>query len=235
MSKLQKNRRLIVASAIIVLVLPAVLFLGVWFGDRNYGVTSTLIVILSMLPFFMVFEHRRPQAREIIPIAVMAAVAAAGRMAFAFAPQFKPILAVIIITAAAFGAESGFLCGAVAMLVSNFFFGQGPWTPWQMFCCGMIGFVAGWLRQLGLLKGKVSLCAYGFVSGYVYGAIVDVWTVLSTAEGITWQSVLAIYASGFWFNTILAVSTVIFLAVLAGPILKKLERIKVKYGLIELE
>lgn len=233
MPEQQKNKRLILASVIIVAVLPLILFLGVWFGDRNYGVTSTLIVILSMLPFFLVFEHRRPQAREILPIAVMAAIAAVGRLAFAFAPQFKPILAIIIITAVSFGAESGFLCGAVAMLVSNFFFGQGPWTPWQMFCCGLIGFVAGWLRQIGLLKGKVGLCIYGVISGYLYGAIVDIWTILGTVEGITWQSVLAIYASGFWFNTILAGSTALFLYLLAKPIIKKLERIKVKYGLLE--
>lgn len=219
-----------IISAVLVFI-PIVLIGSVCLKLKQYGIISTIVVILSMLPFFMLFESRRPRAREIMPIAVMSAIAAVSRFAFAFLPQFKPIVAVVIITAVAFGAEAGFLCGAVSMLVSNFFFGQGPWTPWQMFCCGVIGFLAGLLSKMGWLKSKWSLCAFGIFSGYLYGAIVDIWSVIGFAQEITWQTVFAIYISGFWFNTILAVATAFFLYVLAKPMIEKLERIKTKYGL----
>lgn len=216
----------------VVLVTPIILVVGVLLGDRNYGITSTAIILLSMLPFFLSFERRKPKPRELVPIAVMAAIAAMGRLAFAALPQFKPIVAIVIITALAFGPEAGFMSGALSMLASNFFFGQGPWTPWQMFCCGIIGFLAGWLRERGLLKKRWSLCIYGFLSGYLYGLIVDVWTVSAFSDG-SWKGILAIYVSGFYFNTILAVATAFFLFILAKPFEKKLLRIKVKYGLIE--
>ena len=58
-------------------------------------------------------------------------------------PQFKPVLALTIIAGVAFGGEVGFLVGAMTMLTSNMIFGQGPWTPWQMFAMGIIGFLAG--------------------------------------------------------------------------------------------
>lgn len=222
-----------IATVLIVVVIPCVLIAGLLLGDRNYAITSPIIILLSMLPFFLAFEKRRPKAREIVIIAVMAALAAVGRFAFAALPQFKPIVAIVIITALAFGPEAGFFTGAVSMLASNFFFGQGPWTPWQMFCCGIIGFLAGLLSQNGFLKHKWSICLFGFLSGYIYGMIIDIWTVTAFTSKITWQSVLAIYASGFSFNTILAIATAFFLFVLEKPMIKKLERIKTKFGLIE--
>lgn len=228
-----KSIRLKVAAVLIVIVVPCVLAAGLLFGDRNYAITSPIILILSMLPFLFAFEKRRPKARELVPIAVMAAIAAVGRFAFAALPQFKPIVAIVIITALAFGPEAGFLTGAIAMLASNFLFGQGPWTPWQMFCCGIIGFLAGLLRQNGFLKHKWSVCLFGFLSGYLYGVIVDIWTVSAFTSRITWQSVLAVYASGFSFNTILAAATAFFLFIMEKPMAKKLERLKTKFGLIE--
>jgi hypothetical protein len=78
-------------------------------------------------------------------IAVLCGIAVAGRAAFFMLPQFKPVVAIVIIAGASLGAESGFIVGALSGFVSNFIFGQGPWTPWQMFAFGMIGFIAGLL------------------------------------------------------------------------------------------
>ena len=96
-----------------------------------------------MLPFLLVFEGRRPKARELVTIAVLCAIGIAGRGLFFMLPQFKPVLALTIIAGVAFGGEVGFLVGAMTMLTSNMIFGQGPWTPWQMFAMGIIGFLAG--------------------------------------------------------------------------------------------
>lgn len=233
MRKPHPNRRMMLAAGFIVLVIPAILAAGLFTGGKYYALASTAIVALSMLPFFLVFETRRPQARELVPIAVMAAIAAVGRLAFAALPQFKPIVAIVIITALAFGPEAGFMTGAVSMLASNVFFGQGPWTPWQMYCCGAIGFLAGALRQNGRLRHRWSLCVFGLLSGYLYGLIIDFWTVSSFGGLPTWASLLTAYVTGFYFDTILAMATALFLFVLAGPMERKLDRIRRKFGLFE--
>ena len=110
-----------------------------------------------MIPFFLLFERRKPRARELIVVAVLIAIAVAGRAAFFMVPQFKPVIAIVIIAAVCFGGETGFLVGAMTGFISNFFFGQGPWTPWQMFCFGIIGFLAGILFHKRQLKTE-SIC-----------------------------------------------------------------------------
>ncbi len=224
------QKRLSISIFIIFLTISIIIFASVFFKG-GYGITSTIVVLLSMLPFYAVFENRKPKAREIVPIAVMSAVAVVGRLAFAFIPQFKPILAIIIITAMVFGAEAGFLCGTTSMLVSNFFFGQGPWTPWQMFCCGIIGFIAGILSRKGYLKGEISLAIFGIASGFFYGGVVDVWSVIGFTSEINLATAAAIYASSFWFNATLALAKAFFLYVLAPPLTEKLIRIKIKFGI----
>ncbi|MCK9478242.1 MAG: ECF transporter S component [Firmicutes bacterium] len=218
--------------ALILIFIPILLVFGVLY-KINFGIVSTVVIMLSMLPFFMQFENKKPKARDIVPIAVMAAVAVASRLAFAFIPQFKPIIAVVIVTAVVFGAESGFLCGTVSMLVSNFFFGHGPYTPWQMFFCGIIGFMAGFLASKGLLKNRILLSLFGFAAGFVFGAAVDIFTVIAYTPQISVATVLGIYIAGFWFNVVLAAATAFFLYVAGIPIIKKLKRVQLKYGINE--
>ena len=123
----------ILSAACIFLLIPLTLFLGSRIKGRWYYLTSTVVILEIMLPFFAAFESRRPQPRELVTIAVMSALATASRVAFIFLPYFKACTGVIMITGIAFGPEAGFLTGAVTAFASNFFFGQGPWTPWQMF------------------------------------------------------------------------------------------------------
>lgn len=202
---------------------------------RLHYAVSLAIIVCTMIPFFMVFEKRKPQARELVVIATLAAIAVAGRAAFFMLPQFKPVCAIVIIAGVCFGAESGFLVGAVTGFVSNFFFGQGAHTPWQMFCFGIIGFVAGLLFQNGLLKKEVlPLCIYGgFSVFFIYGGIINIGTMLGSGVALNWQAILARYISAVPMDLIHAGATVFFLLVLAKPMIEKLDRIKVKYGLIE--
>jgi energy-coupling factor transport system substrate-specific component len=230
------SRRTWLAAAIILLVIPATILFGMFvLDDRKYYFISLLIILYTMVPFALVFERRKPQARELIVVAVLAAIAVAGRSAFFMLPQFKPVVAIVIIAGVGFGAEAGFLVGAVAGFVSNFFFGQGPWTPWQMFCFGIIGFLAGILFQKGLLKRtKLSLCLFGGLATLlIYGGIINLGSVSMATSHFSWQALLAAYASGFWFDIVHATATVVFLYILARPMLEKLDRIKTKYGLIE--
>ena len=149
--------------------------------------------------------------------------------------SFKPIAAIVIITGVSLGGEAGFLCACLIMMISNMFFGQGPWTPWQMFAFGMIGFLAGILYQKGILKArKFDLCIYGFLSVFlIYGGIMNPASILMSYGDITKSSLIAYYISGAPVDLVHAASTVIFLWLLSRPLLEKLERIKVKYGLIQ--
>jgi len=238
-NKLKKSRlsiRTIFASVLILFIIPITILFGVFFlNDRKYYFISLLIVIYTIIPFVMVFENRKPQARELIIIAVLSAIAVAGRAAFYMLPQFKPVVAIVIIAGVCFGAESGFLVGAVTGFVSNFFFGQGPWTPWQMFCFGVIGFLAGIFIKTGLLKkSKLSLCIFGgLTTFFVYGGIINIGSMLMFTSQFSWKALLATYISGFWFDMVHAIATVFFLYLISQPMIEKLDRIKIKYGLIE--
>lgn len=230
------SKRTIASMFLILILIPVTIWIGITlFDDRKYFVISLAIAVYCMLPFFLIFEGRKPQARELLTIAVLVAIAVAGRAAFFMVPSFKPVVAVTIISAVCFGAESGFLVGALSMLSSNMLFGQGPWTPWQMFAAGIIGFLAGILFQKGWLKArKISLCIYGFLATvFIYGGIMNPASLVMTSYAITKRNLLAIYMSGLPVDLVHASATVIFLWIASKPMIEKLERIKVKYGMIE--
>ncbi|MBQ8836108.1 MAG: ATP-binding cassette domain-containing protein [Clostridia bacterium] len=236
----QNNRRLtgrtLAAMLLILLVIPLTIFVGiVYLGDRKYYFISLLIILETMIPFFMVFEGRKPKARELVVISVLCAIGVAGRAAFFMLPQFKPVTALVIIAGVCFGGETGFLVGAVTGFVSNFFFGQGPWTPWQMFAFGIIGFIAGVLFRKGILrKTKISLCIFGFIATLIiYGGIMNTASVLIWQATPKAQMFLSASTVGLPFDLIHAASTALFLWLAAEPMIDKLERIKAKYGLIE--
>ena len=108
--------------------------------------SSLFILAVIMLPFYIRFERKAFVSREIVLVAVLAAIAAVSRVPFSILPSVQPTSFVIIVSAIVFGSETGFMIGATAAIVSNIL-GQGPWTPWQMFSWGMIGFIAGLLRN----------------------------------------------------------------------------------------
>lgn len=224
------------AAVIGILLIPAIIAFGVLvLEDRSYYFVSLLILAVTMLPFLLVFEHRKPMARELVLLATLSALAVAGRAAFFMLPQFKPVVAIVILTAVTLGPEAGFLVGAVSGFVSNFFFGQGPWTPWQMFSFGIVGFLAGILAIRGILpKKRWALCLYGGIATVViYGGIMNFSSAILFGGKLTVKSLLAIYASGVPFDLIHGASTVIFLFFLANPMMEKIGRVQKKYGLLE--
>ena len=234
--KRKLSKRTVAAAVSILLLIPLTIFIGVYYlGGRKYYFIALLILVETMLPFFLIFEGRKPQARELTVIAVLCAIGVVGRAAFFMLPAFKPVLALVIIAGVAFGGETGFLVGAMTMVASNVLFGQGPWTPWQMFSAGIIGFLAGVLFRKGLLRrSKVSLCIYGAIASIViYGGIMNPAAALIYTETLNWKLLLTYYVSGIPVDLIHAVATVLFLWLAAEPMLEKLDRIKVKYGLMD--
>ncbi len=232
--KLQK--RTVAATLLILLLIPLTLFIGVYYFDgRKYYFISLLILLECTLPFFLIFEGRKPQARELVLIAVLVALNVAGRAAFFMLPEFKPVVAMTILAGVAFGGETGFLVGAMTMLVSNMFFGQGAWTPWQMFAMGIIGWLAGVLYRKGVLRrSRISLCIYGVIaSTVVYGGIMNPASALMWAHTINWNIIKSYYLTGVPIDLVRAIGTFVFLWLGAEPMLEKLDRIKTKYGLAE--
>ena len=213
----------------------ATIVLGWKYAERQYYVVSVLLIIYFMIPFFLMFEHRRPQARELVVIAVLSAIAVVSRVLFIWAPNFKPLIAIVIITAVAFGPESGFLTGALAAFVSNFIFGQGAWTPWQMFAYGISGFLAGVLYQAGLLsKNRVPLTVFGFLTTFaIVGPILDTCAIFLQPASLDWDKMKLLYLSGIPVNLVHATCVALTLLLFSQPMFEKLDRIKDKYGMME--
>lgn len=229
-------RRTVIGAALSLLLVPLTLFVGEYYlGGGKYYFIMLLILLECMLPFFLVFEGRKPQARELVIIAVLCAIGVAGRAALIMLPQFKPAVAITIISGVAFGGETGFLVGAVTMLASNVLLGQGPYTPWQMFAAGIIGFLAGVLYRKGLLRRtRLSLCLFGSLATLLlYGGVMNFQSALQASpDRLNVKVVLAYCASGFPMDCVHAAATWFFLWIAAEPMLEKLDRIKVKYGLL---
>lgn len=190
-----------------------------------------LAVIVAIIPFLISYEQKKIKARDLMPIIVLSAMAVAGRMLMAPFPNFKPVTAIVIIAGMAFGAESGFMTGALSALVSNFFFGQGPWTPWQMLAWGLIGYIAGVLTSKNLLNKTWTIILYGIVSSLCFGLIMDTWTVLGFIQPGSFEQAIATYALGMAFNVSHIISTVAFLIPIHKPWLRQLKRIKLKFDL----
>lgn len=163
--------------ALIVLAVTAMKFFE---GTRYCYISAFVIIIAACVPFFISFERRKPSARELVALASMCAIAVASRAAFFAIPTVKPICAVIIITAACFGAQTGFVAGAVSMFASNFIFGQGVFTPFQMLALGAVGFAAGVIfSNKRLRESRLALSLIGGALCFViYGLIVDILSLI---------------------------------------------------------
>ena len=233
------KKSILFSLLVIFLLIPATLYLGTRLTGRMYYLTSTLVTLETMLPFFLRFEARKPKARELVMIAVMCALATASRLLILI-PNFKPITGIVMIAGMAFGPEAGFLTGAVSAFASNFFFSQGPWTPWQMMSYGTGGFLAGILfyrrtatRERGW-KRPVLLAVFGFLSiMLVVGPLLDCCTLFTTGTKITWKFALAVFGAGLIHNLYHGISCALTLLLLSRPLLDKLNRLKVKYGVLD--
>ena len=223
----------LITLLIFFLLIPFTLWAGIKIPGKGYYISASLIIIEMLIPFFMAFEGRKPNAKELSLIAVMCAIAIVSRVAVPI-PHFKPIVAIIIISGIAFGPEAGFMIGAISALGSNFFAGQGAYTPWQMMAYGAGGMLSGFLAQKGLLPKKPWLLGiYGFIVTVIWvGPLLDMSTVFMMLSDINLKSVFAVLSAGLWVNVIHGSCSFLTILIFSKPLLQKLERIKTKYGII---
>lgn len=216
------------------LALAAVVVWQFFFSEQvNFYVTSIAVLVLSMLPFFVGFELKKIKSGEITLVATLIALAVASRAAFYLIPQFKPIGAVVIVSAVCLGAQRGYIVGAFSAFVSNFIFGQGFWTPFQMVALGLVGLIAGLIFKR-VKPNRVSLSVVGFVLCFVlYGFIVDMSTVISVyGNNFDFKGALSVYLAGAPFSAVFGAATAVFLFLFGEAFIKKTERIILKYDLI---
>ena len=222
-----KNVRTVLRFVVPFVLIPTVAILGtIVFDEKKHLFVSFFVAILSVLLFLTGFEKKATGTRRIVIVAVMIALCVVGR----FIPFFKPITAITVITAIYLGGESGFLVGSLSALLSNFYFGQGPWTAFQMLAWGLIGLVAGFLSN-PLRKSRAALLTYGVLSGVVFSLIMDIWTVLWYNDNFDLTLYLAALATALPHTALYSVSNFIFLWFMAKPFGDKMNRIKNKYGI----
>ncbi|MDP4086498.1 MAG: ECF transporter S component [Bacillota bacterium] len=225
----------ILITIFLFLLIVGILFLTFWLQD-NFVWLSMLIVVLSFVLLLVRFEKRKVEARELVLLAVLAAIAAVGRIPFASIPSVQPTTFVIMMSGFVFGAESGFMIGSVAALASNMVLGQGPWTPWQMVAWGMVGFTAGILQKVKFMNTFWGKLLFGAIWGFLFGWIMNIWGFFAFTSGgnsLNLHSLITYFAGSALFDAMHSVSNVVLLIVFGKSWMKILSRFKRKYGLME--
>lgn len=295
------KQRLHVAAELILIGIPIALIVGIKFLPREwYMLLSLPVLAMTIAPFFMVFESRKPKAREIVLLAMMSALVVASHLFFHIVFPIQIGTALIIISGISLGSEAGFFIGALSRLVCNFYMGQGPWTPWQMFCWGILGFLAGFAfncgntetlksRNFKMISGPVLMILFSLLLAYlsfliypgqdstvgwrfylfgaiglilgvavqkkrlpadnitlslftffttfiVYGGIMNLSSALLSAngasgKGISLEGLRILYVTGVPYDFFHALTAAVCVYFIGGNIIRKLERIKIKYGI----
>ncbi|OEG24097.1 ECF transporter S component [Enterococcus ureilyticus] len=204
----------------------------VLFQASQYQIISMLLVIAACLPIYYRYERKQINIKELVLIAILTALAVLGRFLFYMIPAVTPMTAIIIISGICLGAEVGFLVGSLSAITSNMLFGQGPWTPFQMFSWGLIGLVAGlpWMQTI-LKKSYLFLVLYGIAAGFFFSFFMDLWTVFSIDRFFSWQRYLALLLSAAPYTISYCFSNAFFSCLLFRSIQTKLQRILIKYDI----
>lgn len=212
-------------------LLPLTVVLGaVLLREKYYALVILTVLLLTVLFFYSGFERRKVTSRRLVVVAVMTALAALGRVVLTPLPGVTPITALAALTALSLGGEAGFMVGSLAALLSDFYAGQGVWTPFQMFAWGLTGLFAGLLA--GRLKqSRVLLAIYGVLAGVFYSFLMDLWSVLWLNGTFSLKLYAAALVTSAPFTLTYAVTNTVLLLLLSKPFCKKLDRIKIKYGL----
>ena len=222
-----------ILEACVLVLLPVSMTLSAAFGIDQGGAVGILASVGAVALFFLSYEWGKPALRETMPVVVMAALAAAGRIIFAPIPSVQPMTAIVVISGCLFGRRSGFMVGALGGLVSALFLGMGAWTPWQMYSWGVIGWLAGVLSSAGAFGCPWAVYTYGFASGLLYGLVMNLWSMMAFYHPENIAQMALIWAPAIPYDVAHATSTLVFLVLLWGPWRRKLARLKVQYGLGE--
>ncbi len=194
--------------------------------NAHWSLYSLVIVISALAGFFFWYERQGGTPREVAVIATLAALAGLSRLPFAAIPSVQPTTFLVLIAGYVFGPGPGFMVGSLAAFASNFFLGQGPWTPWQMMAWGLAGVSGGILSRLQSGLSRWILVLLAFLWGFFFGWILNLWHWLTFVYPLTLQSFLATLLTSLWFDTMHAVGNALFMFFMGKELIKLLNRFK---------
>lgn len=227
-----ENRKAFIYIGILILFIS--LGLSITVLSKRWYLCMLIAIIGVLVLFFSIFEQRSVSTERVVLIAVLSALSAAGRVVFASIPSVQPSSFIIIMTGAVFGGRMGFMTGAITALASNLVLGQGPWTPWQMFCWGMMGLLSGLLAE-PIKKNMAFRLFYGLIWGFIFGWIMNIWFIFAGYIGdINWGAIVLAYIASFFFDLAHSGANVALLLFFGDLFIKKLDRIAIKYGVTEI-
>lgn len=191
----------------------------------TWQLASFALLALALGAGFAWYERARPSAKVLALVATLAALAALGRIAFAPLPSIKPTTDIVLLAGYVLGGAPGFAVGSVAALASNIFFGQGPFTPWQMAAWGGVGVFGALLARLfGRNLGRWPLAGACALAGLAYGAFLDLhlWVMYSGEHSVSEYLVLA--GRGLPFNLGHAAGNIVFCLAFGPLLVRALQR-----------
>ncbi|MEA2266032.1 MAG: energy-coupling factor transport system substrate-specific component [Solirubrobacteraceae bacterium] len=195
----------------------------------GWELASFLLLGLALIAGFVWYERTRPSAKVVALVATLAGLAALGRVAFAALPDIKPMTDIVLLAGYVLGGAPGFAVGAVGALASNFFFGQGTWTPWQMLAWGVIGLGgAGLGRLTGRRLGRVPLTIACGVAGLVFGLILNFSTWVTFSGDLTLDHYLVISGSALPFDLAHVIGNVFFCLAFGPAFVRALLRFRAR-------
>jgi energy-coupling factor transport system substrate-specific component len=193
----------------------------------DWGTVSFVAVAALAATALALYGARDASAQELSLVASLAALATASRVLFAGLPNVKPVTFVVLVSGVALGPGPGFMVGATSALVSNLFFGQGPWTPWQMLAWGATGLVGGLLGRGGRMPRRWELVVGGALMALAFDWFVTIWMYISfTAH--TWPAFLALYARGLPFDVAHVGATALFAGLFGVEAVRIVARFRVR-------
>jgi energy-coupling factor transport system substrate-specific component len=193
----------------------------------SWQLGSTALVTLVLAAGVAWYERSRPPSRLVALVAALAALAIAGRVLFTAIPNVQGTTDIVLLSGYALGPLPGFVVGAIAALTSNFFLGQGPWTPWQMLGWGMAGVGGGALAAvLGTRLGRWPLALFCAAAGLAFGAWMDLFTVLTFAADRSAASYLTVAGVSFPFNAAHAIGNAVLCLALGPAFVRMLVRFR---------
>lgn len=214
------------------LVLASSIALSLYFlfSASNWLIPALTIVSTVLLVFYIEFEETYSGARVIALLGVLTSLTTVSRQILHSVSEFSPVFFLVIATGYVYGSLSGFAVGATTILLSNFFLGHGPWTPFQMMGLGLTGFFSAFIPKTRSSRmNLILLTVYGVISAYFYGLFTDVFWWIAFASQHNLQTYVAVASAGILQDTSRALGNIIFILILGPPVLKILQRFRKRF------
>ncbi|HAG10994.1 MAG TPA: ECF transporter S component [Desulfotomaculum sp.] len=214
----------------VMVIIGAILILS----RQDWGLLSLEIIVIALCFFYWVCEKNSFSAKYLSVLAALSSIAAVSRIPFAIIPGVQPATFLVISTGLIFGPQAGFLVGSTAAVLSNFFLGQGPWTPWQMFAWGMAGSTAGLLKIICPKIGRTGIVFFSFFWGYLFGWIMNIWSWTAFISPLNINSFFTVNIASFWFDTFHALGNAFFCLIFNNSLAKILKHFQRKLEISEI-